>query len=91
MVSKDKKKSLVFYVQVLNEANKKSRILKLQGLDESLTYKVKELDMSVESSEEMVKDMQKSLSGELLMYAGLNFERMWGDFRARVLVLEADF
>ena len=88
VVSKDKRKSLVFYVQVLNEANKKSRILRLQGLDESLMYKVKELDMDVASSKEMVKDTEKAFTGELLMYAGLNFERMWGDFRAKILVLE---
>ena len=89
VVSKDKKRSLVFYVQVLNEANKKSRILKLQGLEEGLTYTVKELDMNVADSEDMVKDMQKAFSGELLMNAGLHFERMWGDFRAKVIVLEA--
>ena len=89
VVSKDKKRSLVFYVQVLNEANRKSRILKLQGLAEDVTYAVKALDMNVSGSEDMVKDVQKSFSGELLMNAGLIFERMWGDFRAKVIVLEA--
>ena len=89
VVSKDKKKSLVFYVQVLNEANKKSRILKLQGLEEGITYTVKELDMNVSDAEDMVKDVNKAFSGALLMNAGLNFERMWGDFRAKVIVLEA--
>ena len=89
VVSKDKKRSLVFYVQVLNEANKKSRVLRLQGLEETLTYKAKALDMNVTTPEEMVKDLHKDFSGELLMHAGLNFERMWGDFRAKVIVLEA--
>lgn len=89
VVSKDKKKSLVFYVQVLSEASKKSRILKLQGLEEGLTYTVKELDMNVTHTEDMVKDVKKAFSGELLMNAGLHFERMWGDFQAKVIVLEA--
>lgn len=89
VVSKDKKKSLVFFVQVLNEANKKSRILKLQGLEEGITYTMKELEMNVSDAEDMVKDVNKAFSGELLMNAGLNFERMWGDFRAKVIVLEA--
>lgn len=89
VVSKDKKKSLVFYVQVLNEANKKSRILKLQGLEEGITYTMKELDMNVSDAEDMVKDVKKAFSGELLMNAGLSFKRMWGDFRAKVIVLEA--
>ena len=89
VVSKNRKKSLIFYVQVLNEASKKSRILKLQGLEEGLTYTVKELDMNVSDSEDMVKDVKKAFSGELLMNAGLHFERMWGDFQAKVILLEA--
>ena len=80
---------MVFYVQVLNEANMHSRILKLQGLDSKLVYSVKELDMNVADAKDIVKDMDRSFSGELLMNAGLNFERMWGDYRAKVVVLEA--
>ncbi len=89
VVSKDKKTSLVFYVQVLNEANMHSRILKLQGLDSNLVYKVKELDMNVADAKDIVKDTQHSFSGELLMNGGMIFERMWGDYRAKVVVLEA--
>ncbi len=89
VVSKDKKQSLVFYVQVLNEANMHSRILKLQGLDEGAVYKISELDMHVENAADMVKDTGKACSGGLLMKGGMNFERMWGDFRAKVIFLEA--
>ncbi len=89
VVSRDKTKSLVFYVQVMNEANMHSRILKLQGLDSDLVYAVKELDMNVEDAKDIVKDKNKAFSGELLMNAGLGFERMWGDFRAKIVILEA--
>ena len=88
VVTKDKKKSLVFFVQVLNEANKKSRILKLQGLCPSSTYAVKELTMEGDLSEPIVKDTGKVFGGELLMNAGLGFERMWGDYRAKIVYLE---
>ena len=88
VVSKDKKKSLVFYVQVLNEANKKSRILKLQGLSADSTYCVKELTMEGEEGASIVKDTGKVFGGELLMNAGLAFERMWGDYRAKIVYLE---
>ena len=89
VVSKDKKQSLVFYVQVLNEANMHSRILKLQGLDEAAVYKVCELDMHVADEADMVKDTGRACSGGLLMKGGMNFERMWGDYRAKVIYLEA--
>ena len=89
VVSKDKKTSLVVYVQVLNEANMKSRNLKLQGLQADLVYSVKEMDMNAESETTIAKDTQKTYSGELLMNAGILMERMWGDFRAKIIVLEA--
>ena len=89
VVSKDKKQSLVFYVQVLNEANMHSRILKLQGLDETAVYKVRELDMHVADAADFVKDTGKACSGGLLMKGGMNFERMWGDYRAKIIYLEA--
>ncbi len=88
VVSKDKKKSLVFFVQVLNEANKKSRILKLQGLCPDSAYGVKELFMEGDLSEPIVKETGKVFGGELLMNAGLGFERMWGDYRAKIVYLE---
>jgi hypothetical protein len=36
----------------------------------------------------MVKDTGKAYGGGLLMKGGMNFERMWGDFRAKVIFLE---
>ena len=89
VVSKDKKRSLVFYVQVLNEANMKSRILRLQGLDDKLVYKVNELDMNVEDKADIVKATDKAFSGALLMQGGMVMERIWGDFRAKLVYLEA--
>ena len=76
-------------MQVLNEPNMHSRILKLQGLDEDLVYKVRELDMHVADAKDIVKDVNKAFSGSLLMNAGMCVERMWGDFRAKIFVLEA--
>jgi hypothetical protein len=38
---------------------------------------------------DMVKDTGKACSGGLLMKGGMNFERMWGDYRAKVIYLEA--
>lgn len=89
VVSKDKKRSLVFYVQVMNEANMKSRILKLQGLDAQTVYKVNELDMNAEDKTGIVKTTDKAFSGALLMQGGMVMERMWGDFRAKLIYLEA--
>ncbi len=89
VVSKDKKRSLVFYVQVLNEPNMHSRILKLQGLEDNMVYKVNELDMNVEDKADIVKATDKAFSGALLMQGGMVMERMWGDFRAKLIYLEA--
>ena len=89
VVSKDKKRSLVFYVQVMNEANMKSRILKLQGLDAQTVYKVNELDMNAEDKTGIVKTTDKAFSGALLMQGGMVMERMWGDFRAKLIYMEA--
>ncbi len=89
VVSKDKKRSLVFYVQVLNEPNMHSRILKLQGLEDNTVYKVNELDMNVEDKADIVKATDKAFSGALLMQGGMVMERMWGDFRAKLIYLEA--
>lgn len=89
VVSKDKKRSLVFYVQVLNEPNMHSRILKLQGLEDNTVYKVNELDMNVGDKADIVKATDKAFSGALLMQGGIVMERMWGDFRAKLIYLEA--
>lgn len=88
VVSKDKKESLVFYVQVLGEPNQHGRILRLQGLDETAVYHVYETDMQGDSQEEIVKDAGKAYSGQLLINGGILVERLWGDFRAKLIWLK---
>lgn len=88
VVSKDKKESLVFYVQVLGEPNYHSRILHLQGLKENAVYQLYEVDMQ-EASEEIARNTGKAYSGELLANGGIIMERLWGDFRAKLIWLKA--
>ena len=86
VVSKDKKESLVFYVQVLGEPNRHSRILRLQGLRGDAAYHLYEVDMQGEDGS-VVKDTDKVYSGQLLENGGIILERMWGDFRAKLIWL----
>lgn len=87
VVDKDRNKSLVFYVQVLNEANMRSRILKLQGLEPEASYKVYEADMNIEGTDTVVRDTGRQYSGGLLMNGGMIFERLWGDFQSKLFYL----
>ena len=72
VVKEDKTESLVVYVQVLAEPEKRSRKIKLQGLDEEAFY---ELDGKV-------------YQGRTLMQAGILLERMKGDFQTKLLHLK---
>ena len=83
--SPDKGKALVFYTQVLNEPNRRSRILRLQGLLPDADYRVWQADME---GEELLKDTGRTVNGSVLMQGGFPFERLWGDFRCRLLYLE---
>ena len=38
--------------------------------------------------EGMIKDTEKSYSGQLLQNGGMVLERMWGDFRAKLVWLK---
>lgn len=69
IVSKDKSRAAVFFVQVLHEPSVKSRKIRLQGLDEHALYEVD----------------GRQYPGSTLMYAGLLRERMRGDFQAEVI------
>ena len=69
IVSKDKTEAVVFFIQVLNEPNYRSRKLRLQGLDPDVTYVIE----------------GKTYLGETLMSAGLLLQRMWGDFQAQII------
>lgn len=86
--SQDQKKSLLFYVQVLNEACWRSRVLKLQGLQEDALYRIREIDLTKEETETAQPEKCLVANGGVLMNAGLNIERMGGDFKAKLLYLE---
>lgn len=88
VVSRDKKESLVFYVQVLGEPNRHGRILRLQGLDDTAVYHVYEADMQGDSPADITKDTGKVYSGQMLKNGGMLVERMWGDFRAKLIWLK---
>ena len=69
VVSKDKKKAILLFVQVLAEPNMHTRKIKLQGLKEDFCYEIS----------------GKVYRGDTLMQAGLLMERPWGDFQARII------
>lgn len=66
VVAKDKSEALVTYVQVLSEANFKSRRLRLKGLDASAKYRLEETG--------------EIYAGSVLMNAGFLVKRDFGDF-----------
>lgn len=88
VVSKDQRESLVTYVQVMGEPNQHSRILRLQGLDDKALYRLYEVELQGASEEELVRDTGKVYSGGLLQSGGVIMERMWGDFRSKLIWLE---
>ena len=73
--------SLVFYVQVLGEAQKRSRFIALQHLDKDADYLVYEIDPQ---SDALWKEEGRRVSGDVLMKAGLQVERMKGDFKSKL-------
>ncbi|MDD7388326.1 MAG: alpha-galactosidase [Lachnospiraceae bacterium] len=73
VVSKNKEKALLFYVQVLARANVKSSFLRLQGLLPDRRY---EIDGKV-------------YSGDVLMHAGIRIPAMQGDFRSLLMEVKA--
>lgn len=73
IVDKDKKKALVFYVQVFARANGKSRYVRLKGLDAKQYYQV---------------DGKRYL-GSTLMNAGISLPAEMGDFRSKLIPVEA--
>ena len=69
IVSKEKDRALVFCVQVLSGANRKSRFLRLKGLDPDRRY---------------VAD-GREYQGSTLMRAGLRIPAESGDFKSRLI------
>lgn len=73
VVSKEKKEALVTFIQILATPNYHSHRIYLKGLDEKKVYKIKESG--------------QIYLGETLMYAGLNIERAFGDFKGQLIHL----
>lgn len=88
VVSRDKKESLVFFVQVLGEVNQKSRIVKLQGLAGDRPYDLREVVMDGKDTQDIIRESGLSFGGDLLMNGGLVIDRPWGDFQARLFWLQ---
>ena len=69
IVEKDKRRALLFYVQMLARANTKSRFVRLAGLDSGKRYAVD----------------GKEYDGGTLMKAGLRIPSEFGDFKSRLI------
>ena len=74
-VSKDRRRAVLVYVQVLSRERQAVRVVYPQGLTETLRYR------SSESGEVH--------SGAGWMYGGMALPRMKGDFLGKWIVLEA--
>jgi alpha-galactosidase len=85
--SKDGTKALVTYVQVLSRPNQKSRIIKVQGLKENVSYRVT-LEGS-NSADDMKLYSLRLFSGSMLMNGGLVIRNPWGDFQSKLIYIEA--
>lgn len=72
---------LVFYVQVLSEAKKRSRFITLRQLDKDADYLVYEMDPQ---SDGLWEEEGRRVSGEVLMKVGLQLERVKGDFQSKL-------
>ena len=75
-VSGDQTQALVSFVQVMACPNTHSRKICLKGLDPSADYRVEE-----------VLPQEKEIgvfAGDLLQYAGMVMETLWGDFQGRL-------
>lgn len=76
VVSKDKKEALVTFIQVLMRPNYHSRRICLKGLDPHKNYRI--------------EGEERIYSGEAMMYAGIQVENPWGDYRGKLLhIVEA--
>ena len=76
VVSKDRSEALVTFIQVMMRPNYHSRNIRLKGLDPNKTYRI--------------EGEERTYSGETLMYAGIQVQNPWGDFRGRLIhIVEA--
>lgn len=76
VLSKDGEKALITFVQVLGRPNYHSRRIRLQGLLPQEQYRVAGTD--------------RVYGGDVLMYAGLPVENLWGDFKSKLILLERE-
>lgn len=86
VVSKDKTEALVTFVQGLMRPNDKSRIIRLEGLDEEKTYRIEWLHDAPEHVDRGYQNPDQ-LKGDILMHAGLLIPTPWGDFQSRLIHL----
>ncbi len=76
VVSKDRSEALVTFIQVMMRPNYHSRNIRLKGLDPNRTYRI--------------EGEERTYSGEALMYAGIQVQNPWGDFRGKLIhIVEA--
>jgi len=76
VVAKDKSEALVTFIQVMMRPNYHSRNIRLKGLDPKKNYRIEGED--------------RIYSGEALMYAGIQVQNPWGDFRGKLIhIVEA--
>jgi len=81
-ISEDGREALVFYFNVLNEANSVLRRLRLKGLDPQANYAVEPLDGWQDAG-----GAAGVYGGDQLMYAGLTLQTGHGDFQSRLFRL----
>lgn len=77
VVSKDKSEAIITFVQVLNQPNRHSIKIKIDGLDDNKKYQIEGYD--------------KAYYGSTLKHAGLLIERPFGDFESKIIHLVEEY
>lgn len=75
VVSKDRRQSLVTYIQVLNDAHFGIRRLRPEGLDPEMIYRIGETGQTA--------------TGDALMKLGISCEKLRSDFAGKLIYIEA--
>ncbi|SKA98727.1 alpha-galactosidase [Caloramator quimbayensis] len=75
-VSEDKNRAFFVYAKSLNEANTTVDIVRLKGLDENKVY--------------LIRELNKKISGDVLMKSGIDIFMPLGDFVSLSYTLEAE-
>ncbi|MBO6239596.1 MAG: alpha-galactosidase [Butyrivibrio sp.] len=76
VVSKDKKRALLTCVQVVAAPNGKKRVLKLDGLDKNMDYRIADSNMRI--------------LGSTLKSAGLQIDMPAGDYQSKLIYLSSE-